>query len=98
MAIVQDRLNTKKPPPQMDPKTGKLGQGALNNDKDLDVDPKKDEPGFFGSFFPGSRSAQVEKKGAAAMDSVSESSNSAFATGEFTFAIASSANTPSGCT
>lgn len=72
MAIVQDRLNAKKPPPQQtDPKTGKLATGAINNDKDLDVESKKDEPGFFNSFFAGTRSAQVKKKGAAAMDSVS---------------------------
>ena len=72
MAIVQDRLNaSKKPQPQTDPKTGKLAPGAINNDKDLDVDAKKDEPGFFGSFFAGNRNAQVKKKGAAAMDSVS---------------------------
>ena len=71
MSIVQDRMNAKKPSVQQtDPKTGKLAPGALNNDKDLDVDPKKDEPGFFNSFFAGSRSAQVKKKGAAAMDSV----------------------------
>jgi len=70
MAIIQDRLNAKKPAVQQtDPKTGKLATGALNNDKDLDVDAKKDESGFFNSFFAGSRSAQVKKKGAAAMDS-----------------------------
>ncbi|KAF5379871.1 hypothetical protein D9757_007201 [Collybiopsis confluens] len=54
MAIVSDRLNASKPPPQQtDPKTGKLAPGTLNNNKDLEVDLKKEEPSFFGSFFSG---------------------------------------------
>lgn len=72
MQIVQDRLNLNKPPPQtgMDPKTGKLAAGAINNNKDLDVEFKKEEPSFFGSFFAGGKAA-AKKKGAPVMDSVS---------------------------
>ena len=48
MSIVTERLNQNKPPQNTDPKTSKA---VVNNNKDLDVDPKKDEPSFFGSFF-----------------------------------------------
>lgn len=52
MQIVQDRLNANKPPEKpIDPKSGKLGPGVLNNGRDLDADFKKEEPSFFGSFF-----------------------------------------------
>ncbi|KAJ9093603.1 hypothetical protein QFC19_008270 [Naganishia cerealis] len=52
MQIVQDRLNANKPPEKaIDPKSGKLAPGALNNGRDLDADFKKEEPSFFGSFF-----------------------------------------------
>jgi len=55
MSIVTDRLNANKPPPPAtDPKTGKLAPGAINNNKDLDVEAKKEEPSFFGSFFSSS--------------------------------------------
>ncbi|QRV86437.1 dynamin central region protein [Ceratobasidium sp. AG-Ba] len=68
MSIVTDRMNANKPPPPADnPKSGKLAPGAVNNNKDLDVDAKKDEPGFFGSFFSGNRN-QPKKKGAAVME------------------------------
>ena len=71
MAIVQDRLNANKPPPpSADPKTGKLAPGQINNNKDLDVDAKKEEQSFFGSFFSKNTPA-AKKKGAAAMESVS---------------------------
>jgi len=46
-----------------DPKNPKA---QINNNKDLDVDSKKDEPSFFGSFF--APKAGVKKKGAAVMD------------------------------
>ncbi|KAK0210233.1 Dynamin central region-domain-containing protein [Desarmillaria ectypa] len=63
MSIVNDRLNANKPPPQQtDPKTGKLASGVINNNRDLDVDPKREEPSFFGSFFA-SRTASTKKKG-----------------------------------
>ncbi|BGP13781.1 hypothetical protein JCM10213_006387 [Rhodosporidiobolus nylandii] len=72
MAIVSERMNANKPPPGqvVDPKTGKLAPGALNNGKDLDVDLKQKEEGFFGSFWPGGRKNQqlAQKKGAAAME------------------------------
>jgi dynamin 1-like protein len=62
MSIVQDRLSAKQPQqPANDPKK------ALNNNKDLDVDVKKDDS-FFGSFFAKAKGAQPAKKGAAAMD------------------------------
>jgi hypothetical protein len=52
MQIVQDRLNANKPPEKpIDPKSGKLAPGALNNGRDLDADYRKEEPSFFGSFF-----------------------------------------------
>ena len=71
MAIVNERLNANKPPPpQENLKTGKLAPGTLNNNKDLDVDAKKEEPSFFGSFFANTKATQ-KKKGVAAMESVS---------------------------
>lgn len=39
----------------------------MNNNKDLDVDAKKDEPSFFGSFFA-PKGGAAKKKGVAAMD------------------------------
>lgn len=52
MAIVQDRLNENKPPPpQADPKTGKLAPGQIDSNKDLDAEFRKEELRFFGSFF-----------------------------------------------
>ena len=61
-------MNANKPPP--DTKGGKLAPGTVNNNKDLDVDVKKEEPSFFGSFFSSAKNAP-KKKGAAVMDSVS---------------------------
>ena len=70
MQIVQDRLNANKPPPpQTDPKTGKLAPGAINNNKDLDVEFRKEEPSFFQTFFPSNKAAK--KKGGPTMESVS---------------------------
>lgn len=68
MSIITDRMNVNKPPPPVDSgKGGKLAPGALNNNKDLDVDAKKEEPSFFGSFFVGNKN-QPKKKGAAVME------------------------------
>jgi len=65
MSIVNDKMNANKPA-TTDPK-GKLPTGAVNNNKDLDVDIKKEEPGFFGSFWkPGSQ--PKKKAGASTMD------------------------------
>jgi dynamin 1-like protein len=61
-AVVTERLSASKP--QADPKNPKA---QVNNSKDLDVDAKKDEPSFFGSFF--APKAGVKKKGAAVMES-----------------------------
>lgn len=69
MAIVTDRLNASKPPPpSADPKSGKLAPGQINNNKDLEVDIKKEEPSFFGSFFSAAKGAQ-KKKGPQPMES-----------------------------
>ncbi|GAA5910224.1 dynamin-like GTPase VPS1 [Sporobolomyces salmoneus] len=72
MAIVSERMTANKPPPgpAVDPKTGKLAPGTLNNGRDLDSDLKQKEEGFFGSFWPGGRkNAQMnQKKGVAAME------------------------------
>jgi vacuolar protein sorting-associated protein 1 len=73
MAIITERLNANKPPAAAsDPKSGKLAPGQINNNKDLDVDSKKEEPSFFGSFFAGKKTA---KKGpnTPSMESVSAS-------------------------
>jgi hypothetical protein len=70
MAIVNDRMNANKPPPNaQDPKR------ALNNNKDLDVDVRKEEPTFFGTFFTKAKAVAGQpnapvKKGAAAMEVV----------------------------
>ena len=71
MSIVTERLNANKPPPpQENLKAGKLAPGTVNNNKDLDVDIKKEEPSFFGSFFSGK--AQPKKKDAVStMEAVS---------------------------
>jgi dynamin 1-like protein len=57
MALVQDRLNANKPPEKIDAK-----KNAINNGKDLDVDPKKDDS-FFGSFFSKDKKQQHRKGG-----------------------------------
>jgi len=61
--IITERLSAAKGPQSQDPKATRL---AVNNSKDLDVDFKKEEHGFFGSFFAPKKDAK--KKGAAAMD------------------------------
>lgn len=64
MSIIQERLNANKPPPPAaDPKSGKLAPGQINGGRDLDVDPKKDESSFFGSFFSTARKGQPKKAG-----------------------------------
>lgn len=68
MSIVTDRINANKPPPPTaDPKTGKLAPGQINNNRDLDVEIKKEEPSFFGSFFA-SNKGTVKKKGPQPME------------------------------
>ncbi|KAF6764744.1 Dynamin central region-domain-containing protein [Ephemerocybe angulata] len=58
--VTQQLMAAKPQPGPTDPK-----RSALNNNKDLDVDPKK-EDGFFSSFF--AKGQQNKKKGVAAMD------------------------------
>jgi hypothetical protein len=68
MAIVTDRLNANKPATP-EPKSGKVTAAQLNNNKDLEVDMKKDEPSFFGSFFSSAKSQQQKaKKGPQTME------------------------------
>ena len=70
MALVTDRLNANKPATP-EPKPGKVSSAQLNNNKDLDVDIKKEEPSFFGSFFSASKSQQQKaKKGPQPMEAV----------------------------
>ncbi|KAF8061605.1 P-loop containing nucleoside triphosphate hydrolase protein [Lyophyllum atratum] len=60
-AIVNDRINAAKPPPPAnDPKNTRA---QVNNNKDLDVDAKKEEPSFFGSFFSAKTGAAKKKGG-----------------------------------
>lgn len=83
MAIVSDRMNANKPPPPViDPKTGRLPPGTLNNGRDLDSDLVKKEEGFFGSFWPGGKkpAANAGKKGASAMEAVRLSRSSVLGT------------------
>jgi hypothetical protein len=77
MAIVTDRMNASKPQPvAIDPKTGKLAPGTLNNGRDLESDLKVKDEGFFGSFWPGGKKpASSAKKGGSTMEAVSRSSS-----------------------
>jgi hypothetical protein len=71
MTIVTERMNANKPPPATpDPKSGKLAPGQVNNNKDLDVELRKDEPGFFGSFFAGVKG--TKKKAGTVMEAVGD--------------------------
>lgn len=73
MAIVSDRMAASKPQQsgQIDPKTGKLAPGTLNNGRDLESDLVKKDEGFFGSFWPGGKKPVPGKKVASAMEAVS---------------------------
>jgi len=62
---VTERLNASKPPPG--PPDPKNTRAQVNNNKDLEVDAKKDEPSFFGSFFS-SKAGVTRKKGQAVME------------------------------
>ncbi|KAF9533510.1 Dynamin central region-domain-containing protein [Crepidotus variabilis] len=64
-ALVTERLNAAKPQ-QQGTSDGKNNRNAVNNNKDLDVEVKKEDQGFFGSFFAPKK--ETRKKGAAAMD------------------------------
>ena len=67
--MVTDKLNANKPPPTTE--KGKPTPGQINNNKDLDVEVKKEEPGFFGSFWNQKTAGKAKKVGAASMESVS---------------------------
>jgi hypothetical protein len=69
MAMVSEKLNANKPPATTE--KGKIGSGQVNNNKDLDVDPKREEPGFFGSFWSQKTAGKQKKVGAATMEAVS---------------------------
>jgi len=56
MTIVQDRLTGARPHTPVDPK-----KNAINNNKDLDVEVKKEEAGYFGSFFGIAKGTQRKK-------------------------------------
>lgn len=61
-----ERLNAAKPQPANDPKTQQ--RAVVNNNKDLEVDAKKDEPSFFSSFFSAAKTGGTTKKKAPAME------------------------------
>lgn len=65
MALVTERLNASRPQT-----ADKNNKAAINNNKDLDVEARKEEPSFFGSFFSSAKNTP-KKKGAAIMDAVS---------------------------
>lgn len=67
MSIVTDRMNANRPPPTADMKKSQ----TLNNNKDLDVDARKEEPSFFGSFFNKTQTQQKKKGVQAIMEAVS---------------------------
>lgn len=69
MSIINEKMNANKP--QVVEQKGKLAPGAINNNKDLDVEAKKEEPGFFGSFWkPGA--VPKKKGGVSTMEAVSD--------------------------
>ncbi|KAI5893730.1 Dynamin central region-domain-containing protein [Schizophyllum commune] len=61
MQIVNDRLNPPSKPGTPDPKGRQQIQA---NPRDLDVDPKHEEPSFFGSFFSATSKTIQRKKAA----------------------------------
>ena len=62
MALVAERLNANKPATPEPSKQDKMTAAQLNNNKDLEVDLKKEEPGFFGSFSSSAKSQQQKAK------------------------------------
>lgn len=51
MAIVTDRMNASRPAtPTADPRNPRTAASVVNNDRDLGVDPVKDDKGLFGFF------------------------------------------------
>jgi vacuolar protein sorting-associated protein 1 len=68
MSLVNDKMTANKPPADA---KGKLAAGQVNNNKDLDVEIKKEEPGFFGSFWKPATGTQKKKPGTSTMEAVS---------------------------
>lgn len=66
MSLIVDKMNAAKPQPQEPRPGGKVTSTQLNNNKDLDVDYKKEEPSFFGSFF----ASKQKKKGGPVLEAV----------------------------
>ncbi|KAF7342763.1 Vacuolar protein sorting-associated protein 1 [Mycena sanguinolenta] len=54
-AIVNERINPARPATPPGARSPKVLPGQLNNGRDLDVEAKKEDPGFFSSFFPSRR-------------------------------------------
>lgn len=73
MSIVNQRMEASKPQSNstIDPRSKNLPAGTLNNNKDLDVDIKQQDQGFFGSFWQGGKNQAANKKRMSAMDAVS---------------------------
>nr|GAT53686.1 predicted protein [Mycena chlorophos] len=64
--LVTERMNANKPPPPAaDPK--RITSAQINGGKDLDVDAKKEEPTFFGSFFSPKNKSAASKKASGAV-------------------------------
>jgi len=81
MGIITERLNANKPPPTTE--KGKLPPGQINNNKDLDVEAKREEPGFFGSFWNQKTAGKTKKVGAASMEAVSRTGITCYGTWSF---------------
>ena len=79
--MVTDRLNANKPPQTTE--KGKTNPKDLNNNKDLDVEARKEEPGFFGSFWNQKTAGKPRKIGAASMESVSWTGITCYCTRSF---------------
>ena len=91
MALVTDRMNANRPA-RPEPKQGKLTRAQLDSNKDLEVDLKKEEPSFPGSFFSSVKSQQQKvKKGPQAMEATRTfyRSNCVVTCSHFTHATAS---------
>lgn len=68
MSLVSDKINANKPQPAA-PDARRLPANAANNNKDLDVDLKREEASFFGSFFTRAPNGQKKKpSGASVME------------------------------
>ncbi|KDQ20507.1 hypothetical protein BOTBODRAFT_100644 [Botryobasidium botryosum FD-172 SS1] len=53
MAIVTEQMNASKPPPPEPRPAARGATPGVNNNRDLDVDPPKEETSFFSTFFSG---------------------------------------------